>query len=85
MIPISMPEILMVDGDILIGGMGGMDMDIMVPHGAIGHDTLLTMVPRGSRIGRGGVRSRGGRYGRYGIDQQYDIAVGQRNAVAESG
>ena len=34
----------MVDGDILIGGMGGMDMDIMVPHGAIGHDTLLTMV-----------------------------------------
>ena len=44
MIPISMPEILMVDGDILIGGMGGMDMDIMVPHGAIGHDTLLTMV-----------------------------------------
>lgn len=39
MILTSMPVILMVDGDILTG-----DMDIMVPHGAIGKDMLVTMV-----------------------------------------
>ncbi len=39
MIPIRMPVILMVDGDILVG-----DMDIMIPHGAIGQDMRLTMV-----------------------------------------
>ncbi|MCY3630327.1 MAG: hypothetical protein OXG94_09980 [Bacteroidetes bacterium] len=34
-----MPVILMVDGDILTGG-----MDIMVCHGVIGQDMLVTMV-----------------------------------------
>ncbi|MXZ58355.1 MAG: hypothetical protein F4Z16_07725, partial [Rhodothermaceae bacterium] len=37
--------------------------------------------PRGSRIGRGGVRSRGGRYG----TDRDDILVGRRNAVADRG
>ena len=43
-----MPVILMVDGDIHAGGM---DMDIMVHHGAITSDMQTTMVPVGDVLG----------------------------------
>ena len=48
MIRTSMPVILMVDGDILTG-----DMDIMVHHGVIGQDMLVTMVLADHGLGVG--------------------------------
>ncbi|MCY3595309.1 MAG: hypothetical protein OXH01_08770 [Bacteroidetes bacterium] len=43
-----MPVILMVDGDTLTGG-----MDIMVRHGVIGQDMLVTMVLADHGLGVG--------------------------------